>query len=60
MEVSLAGLRRLEFASGAAGIVIVYDLSPRMAFGGQLAQRSVYTANGRAGLGATYVILSPR
>ena len=37
----------------AAGIVIVYDLSPGMAFG--LAQRSVYTENGRAGLGATYV-----
>ena len=37
----------------AAGIVIVYDLSPGMAFG--LAQRSVYTENGRAGLGATYI-----
>jgi hypothetical protein len=37
----------------AAGIVIVYDLSPGMAFG--LAQRSVYTDNGRAGLGATYI-----
>jgi hypothetical protein len=37
----------------AAGIVIVYDLSPGMAFG--LAQRSVYIENGRAGLGATYV-----
>jgi len=37
----------------AAGIVVVYDLSPGMAFG--LAQRSVYTENGRAGLGATYV-----
>ena len=37
----------------AAGIVIVYDLSPAMAFG--LAQRSVYTENGRAGLGATYI-----
>ena len=37
----------------AAGMVIVYDLSPGMAFG--LAQRSVYTENGRAGLGATYV-----
>jgi hypothetical protein len=37
----------------AAGLVIVYDLSPGMAFG--LAQRSVYTENGRAGLGTTYV-----
>ena len=37
----------------AAGIVIVYDLSPGMALG--LVQRSVYTENGRAGLGATYV-----
>jgi hypothetical protein len=37
----------------AAGIVMVYDLSPGMAFG--LAQRSVYTENGRAGLGATYI-----
>ncbi|HLK49703.1 MAG TPA: hypothetical protein VKT49_16285 [Bryobacteraceae bacterium] len=38
---------------GAAGIVIVYDLSPGAAFG--LAQRSVYTANGKAGLGAQYI-----
>jgi hypothetical protein len=37
----------------AAGIVVVYDLSPGAAFG--LAQRSVYTPDGRAGLGATYV-----
>src|SRR5262245_27060504 len=37
----------------AAGIVIVYDLSPGAAFG--LAQRSVYTPDGKAGLGATYV-----
>jgi len=37
----------------AAGIVIVYDLSPAMAFG--LVQRSVYTENGRAGLGTTYI-----
>ena len=37
----------------AAGIVIVYDLSPGMAFG--LVQRSVYTENGRAGLGTTYI-----
>ncbi|HLH98565.1 MAG TPA: hypothetical protein VKW08_25935 [Xanthobacteraceae bacterium] len=37
----------------AAGIVIVYDLSPGSAFG--LAQRSVYTPDGKAGLGAHYV-----
>jgi hypothetical protein len=38
---------------GAAGIVIVYDLSPGAAFG--LAQRSVYTHDGKAGLGAKYI-----
>ena len=37
----------------AAGIVVVYDLSPGAAFG--LAQRSVYTSDGKAGLGATYI-----
>ena len=37
----------------AAGMVIVYDLSPGAAFG--LAQRSVYTPDGKAGLGAKYV-----
>ena len=37
----------------AAGLVVVYDLSPGCAFG--LAQRSVYTADGKAGLGAQYV-----
>jgi hypothetical protein len=37
----------------AAGLVVVYDLSPGAAFG--LAQRSVYTATGRAGLNAEYV-----
>src|SRR6516164_3067424 len=36
----------------AAGIVVVYDLSPDAAFG--LAQRSVYTPDGKAGLGAKY------
>src|SRR5262245_34722642 len=40
-------------AGKAAGLVIVYDLSPGAAFG--LAQRSVYTSNGRAGLGAEYI-----
>lgn len=38
---------------GAAGMVVVYDLSPGAAFG--LAQRSVYTPDGKAGLGAKYV-----
>jgi hypothetical protein len=37
----------------AAGIVIVYDLAPGAAFG--LVQRSVYTPDGKAGLGAQYV-----
>lgn len=37
----------------AAGMVVVYDLSPGGAFG--LAQRSVYTPDGKAGLGAKYV-----
>src|SRR5665213_3441548 len=37
----------------AAGMVVVYDLSPGGAFG--LAQRSVYTPNGKAGLGAKYI-----
>ena len=37
----------------AAGMVVVYDLSPGAAFG--LAQRSVYTPNGKAGIGAVYV-----
>ncbi len=37
----------------AAALVVVYDLSPGAAF--SLAQRSVYTATGRAGLNAEYV-----
>src|SRR5262249_13804406 len=37
----------------AAGIVIVYDLSPGAALG--LVQRSVYTPDGKAGLGAEYI-----
>jgi len=37
----------------AAAIVIVYDLSPGAALG--LTQRSVYTTDGRAGLGAPYI-----
>ena len=35
------------------GMVVVYDLSPGAAFG--LAQRSVYTPDGKAGLGADYI-----
>ena len=46
-------LRRHRHQGRAAGIVIVYDLSPGAAFG--LAQRSVYTKTGRAGLGAKYI-----
>ena len=34
-------------------MVVVYDLSPGAAFG--LAQRSVYTPDAKAGLGATYI-----
>lgn len=37
----------------ATAMVVVYDLSPGAAFG--LAQRSVYTTDGKAGLGAEYV-----
>jgi hypothetical protein len=37
----------------AAGMVVVYDLSPGAALG--LAQRSVYTPDGKAGLGAKYI-----
>jgi len=37
----------------AAGIVIVYDLSPGAALG--LVQRTVYTPDGKAGLGAKYI-----
>jgi len=49
----LGGFAAIGIRERAAGMVVVYDLSPDMAFG--LAQRSVYTPNGRAGLGATYV-----
>lgn len=37
----------------AAAMVVAYDLAPGAAFG--LAQRSVYTPDGKAGLGAKYV-----
>ena len=49
----LGGFAAIGIRNRAAGMVVVYDLSPGAAFG--LAQRSVYTESGRAGLGATYV-----
>jgi hypothetical protein len=49
----LNGLAAVGIKGHAAGMVVVYDLSPGAAFG--LAQRSVYTPDGRAGLGATYI-----
>jgi hypothetical protein len=49
----LNGFAAIAIKGGAAGIVIVYDLSPGAAFG--LAQRSVYTPDAKAGLGATYI-----
>jgi hypothetical protein len=49
----LNGFAATAIKGNAAGIVIVYDLSPAAAFG--LAQRSVYTPDGKAGLGAAYV-----
>jgi hypothetical protein len=49
----LNGHAALGIKGQAAGIVIVYDLSPGAAFG--LAQRSVYTHDAKAGLGAEYV-----
>jgi hypothetical protein len=49
----LNGFAAIGIKGHAAGIVIVYDLSPGAALG--LAQRSVYTPDGKAGLGAKYV-----
>ena len=49
----LGGFAAIGITGRAAGLVIVYDLSPGAAFG--LAQRSVYTMDGKAGLGAAYV-----
>jgi hypothetical protein len=49
----LNGFAAIGVKGHAAGIVVVYDLSPGAALG--LAQRSVYTPDGKAGLGATYV-----
>ena len=48
--VSSGGFAAIGLKARAAGIVVVYDLSPGAAFG--LTQRSVYTADGRAGVGA--------
>src|SRR6266700_6732805 len=49
----LNGFAAIGIKGHAAGIVVVYDLSPGAAFG--LAQRSVYTPDAKAGLGAKYV-----
>jgi hypothetical protein len=49
----LNGFAAIAITGRAAGVVVVYDLSPGAAFG--LAQRSVYTPDGKAGLGAKYV-----
>jgi len=49
----LNGFAAIGLKGKAAGMVVVYDLSPGAAFG--LAQRSVYTSTGRAGLGAEYI-----
>src|SRR5260370_22252909 len=49
----LNGFAAIGIKGHAAGMVVVYDLSPGAAFG--LAQRSVYTPDGKAGLGARYV-----
>src|SRR5712691_5165123 len=49
----LNGFASIGINGHAAGIVVVYDLSPGAAFG--LAQRSVYTPDAKAGLGAKYV-----
>jgi hypothetical protein len=49
----LNGFAAIAIKGKAAGMVVVYDLSPGAAFG--LAQRSVYTPDGKAGLGAKYI-----
>jgi len=49
----LNGFAATAIRGGAAAMVVVYDLSPGGAFG--LAQRSVYTPDGKAGLGAKYI-----
>ena len=49
----LNGFAAAAIKGKSAGLVVVYDLSPAAAFG--LAQRTVYTPDGKAGLGATYI-----
>lgn len=49
----LGGFAATAIKGGAAGMVVVYDLSPGAALG--LTQRSVYTPDGKAGLGTKYV-----
>jgi TAT (twin-arginine translocation) pathway-exported protein len=49
----LNGFAAIGINGNAAGMVVVYDLSPGAALG--LAQRSVYTPDAKAGLGAKYV-----
>jgi hypothetical protein len=49
----LNGFAAIGIKGHAAGIVVVYDLSPGAALG--LAQRSVYTPDAKAGLGSSYV-----
>src|SRR5215471_5604567 len=49
----LNGFAATAIAAKAAGMIVVYDLSPGAALG--LTQRSVYTIDGKAGLGANYI-----
>ncbi len=49
----VSGFAAIGIRGHAAGMVVVYDLAPGAAFG--LVQRSVYTPDGKAGLGAKYV-----
>jgi hypothetical protein len=49
----LGGFAATAIKGGAAGMVVVYDLSPGAALG--LTQRSVYTPDGKAGLGTKYI-----
>ena len=49
----VGGFAATGIAGKAAGLVIVYDLSPGAAFG--LVQRTVYTPDAKAGLGTQYV-----
>jgi hypothetical protein len=49
----LNGFAASAMAGKAAGMIVVYDLSPGAALG--LTQRSVYTRDGKAGLGASYI-----